>query len=55
MPVIRGRGWRRKDAQGAWLYRPAEEEMEEVKLTFIPYYAFANRGASDMQVWTLRK
>lgn len=55
MPVIRARGWRRKSADGAWLYRPAEEEMEEVSLTFIPYYAFANRGATDMQVWTLKK
>ncbi len=55
MPVVHARGWRRKSAQGQWLYRPAEEEMEEVKLTFIPYYAFANRGESDMQIWTLKK
>lgn len=55
MPVIRARGWRRKDAKGAWLYRPAGDELEEISLTFIPYYAFANRGESDMQVWTLKK
>lgn len=55
MPVISARGWRRKSAKGKWLYRPVKEEMEEVKLTFIPYYAFANRGGSDMQVWTLKK
>ncbi len=56
MPVIRARGWRRKAADGSWLYRPAgADEMEEVSLNFIPYYAFANRGETDMQVWTLKK
>jgi len=54
MPVIRARGWKRKAAEG-WLYRPYTNELEETELTFIPYYAFANRGASDMQVWTLVK
>ena len=54
MPVIRARGWKRKTAEG-WLYRPYTNELEETELTFIPYYAFANRGVSDMQVWTLVK
>ena len=54
MPVIRARGWRRKAAEG-WLYRAYKSELEETELTFIPYYAFANRGPSDMQVWTLVK
>ncbi len=53
MPVVYARGWRRKAAKGKWLYRPVAGEMEEVKLKFIPYYAYANRGESDMQVWTL--
>jgi len=55
MPVVSARGWRRKAAKGKWLYRPMQDEMEEVRLTFVPYYAFANRGKSDIQVWTLKK
>ena len=30
-------------------------ESEPVRLKFIPYYAFANRGESDMLVWVRRK
>ncbi len=37
------------------LYAPAEDTYEEIPLTFIPYYAFANRGTTEMQVWVLRK
>jgi len=55
MPVIRAKGWRRVMKDGSWLYRPVSTELEPAKLTFIPYYAFANRGESDMQVWTLLK
>ena len=34
-----------------------EDELsyEEKTLTYIPYYAFANRGESEMAVWVLRK
>ena len=53
MPVICAKGWRRK--AGGWLYRPVNAELEAVTLKYIPYYAFANRGESDMQVWTLLK
>ena len=55
MPVVTARGWRRRAEKGKWLYRPAKGDMEETRLRFIPYYAFANRGESDMQVWTLLK
>ncbi len=55
MPVITARGWKRPAAKGKWLYRPVQDALEEIKLTFIPYYAFANRGCCDMQVWTLKK
>lgn len=55
MPVITARGWRRKADGGRWLYRPAASEMEEIRIRFIPYYAFANRGESDMQIWMLLK
>lgn len=33
------------------LYRRYKGETESVKLRFIPYYAFANRGETDMLVW----
>lgn len=44
------------DAETDELYYAAEEQKEkEVKLKFIPYYAFANRGKSDMLVWIRKK
>ena len=33
------------------LYRPFEAKGEKIRLKFIPYFAFANRGESDMLVW----
>jgi DUF1680 family protein len=35
------------------LYTPISRQRKKIKATFIPYYAFANRGESAMQVWTL--
>ena len=37
------------------LYSKAGDDYEEFTLKLIPYYAFANRGETDMQVWFLRK
>ena len=37
------------------LYYEAYDDFEEIPLTLIPYYAFANRGETEMQVWLLRK
>jgi DUF1680 family protein len=37
------------------LYFTADETFEEIPLTLIPYFAFANRGESDMLVWIPRK
>ena len=37
------------------LYFDAEDMTEEVSLTLIPYYAFANRGESDMLIWFNKK
>ncbi len=37
------------------LYYAAEEGLEETELNLIPYYAFANRGESDMLVWFNKK
>jgi len=31
----------------------SDTKMRKVPLTFIPYYAWANRQASSMQVWNL--
>jgi DUF1680 family protein len=33
-------------------YTPAAPNTREVSLTFIPYYAWANRTSTPMQVWT---
>ena len=33
------------------LYRIAGDDFEEFELKLIPYYAFANRGTSEMVVW----
>jgi len=41
------------DANG--LYHPYSGKMgkmREIELKFIPYYAWANRSATQMQVWT---
>lgn len=37
------------------LYYDARDDYETIPLTLIPYYAFANRGETEMQVWLLRK
>ena len=36
---------------GGPLYRPVSGDYRPAKLRFIPYYAFANRGDTDMAVW----
>jgi len=33
-------------------YRPEPSQRNSTTLTFIPYYAWANRAATPMQVWT---
>ena len=40
-------------ADKIWEY--PETAYNEVTLKFIPYFAFANRGESDMLVWVRRK
>lgn len=51
MPVLLAKGWQRPAPQGDWLYRSFDAALAEKTLTFLPYYAFANRGESDMRVW----
>ena len=50
-PVITLRGWVDCDADDAPLYSRKAVLRKEVPVTFIPYYAFANRGETDMAVW----
>ena len=49
---------RKADSFDGKLYRPVmagESSLEEFQLKMIPYYAFANRGVSEMIVWILLK
>ncbi len=49
IPVIYANGYRRKDFDS--LYRTYQGSYEKIRLRFIPYFAFANRGACEMRVW----
>ncbi len=49
LPSVTGFGIR--DRENGSLYFEADEEFEKIPLKFIPYYSFANRGVSEMQVW----
>lgn len=53
--VIRGKGvYPKPDQDRGPLYRPSDGvrlEFEEIDLKAIPYFAWANRGPSDMKVW----
>ena len=47
-------GTAEKINQNNWsngLYRPVQQKYSPVKIRLIPYYAWANRGDGDMQVW----
>ena len=46
-------GYRQQEEKGEHqLYRPLKKAMEApVRLRFIPYYAWANRGENEMSVW----
>ena len=53
VPMLTVNGWRKFSCGccGSALYAPVKGDYRPVKLRFIPYYAFANRGESDMTVW----
>ncbi|MBB6677918.1 hypothetical protein [Cohnella lubricantis] len=51
MITANGRRRMAKDWGEALYKRDAGEEIEALTLTFIPYFAWANRGAGEMQVW----
>ena len=47
------------EKSGEWkgeLYRPIRRAKEKsVRVRFIPYFAWGNRGESEMSVWLSRK
>ena len=49
VPVLKTKGLYK--VPGAGLYRRFCNVRQEKELTFIPYFAFANRGESEMYVW----
>ena len=53
LPSITTTGYR--PAASEALYAPAGDDYEQIPLRLIPYYAFANRGTTEMHVWLLRK
>lgn len=53
LPVLKTKAYRPTENES--LYYEAGDDYEEITLTLIPYYAFANRGETEMIVWLLRK
>ena len=51
VPNIAAKGVRRNSAKFDSLYRKLTADSIPCDLTFIPYFAFANRGISEMLVW----
>ena len=49
VPVLYTEGYRTKARSG--LYSFYDGTMEKAPMRFIPYFAFANRGVSEMLVW----
>jgi uncharacterized protein len=48
---LRGRAVRERPVEREGLYSDQPPETESVDITAIPYYAWANRGAGEMQIW----
>lgn len=55
VPCLRVRAYRRKWEESAPLYAVRHNSLTEFRATLIPYYAFANREACEMQVWSYVK
>lgn len=49
VPSLVGKGYIEKECDD--LYFDAEENKEEISIKLIPYFAYANRGETDMLVW----
>lgn len=53
VPSIRGVGYIPKATES--LYYPINDAWEQIPVKLIPYFAFANRGTSEMLVWILQR
>lgn len=53
LPTIKADAYKEKLSNE--LYSEIGDDYEKICLTLIPYYAFANRGETEMLVWFLRK
>ncbi len=51
VPCLTVKAYRRECSENAPLYSTKHNSLKEVKAVLIPYYAFANRGVAEMQVW----
>mgnify|MGYP001793688845 CR=1 FL=1 len=49
--VIDGEVTIRKDTQNGMYHTANKPEWEKTTIQFVPYFAWSNRGASDMTVW----
>ena len=52
LPVLSLKGYRRKNSDR--LYRKKSDDYEEITVKLIPYFAFANRGETNMIIWALK-
>ena len=55
VPTLTVKAYCRNANENAPLYSPKHDSFRVFDAVLIPYYAFANRGASAMQVWHLVK
>jgi DUF1680 family protein len=44
-----------QEEEGVLYHVASEVEKEPLKLSFVPYYAWANRGENEMQVWVRKE
>ena len=51
VPQLTVKAWRREVNADAPLYSRRSNNLKKMKAVLIPYYAFANRGEAEMQVW----
>ncbi len=52
---IQGTAWRASDACQEALYSEAPISYTRIQATWVPYYAWANRGEGEMSVWVREK
>ncbi len=53
LPALETTGYQEKESD--MLYFEATDEYDRIPLKFIPYYAYANRGETELLVWILKK